>query len=107
MNLVAACVRRLKYSVSNLMEPPDVGCHSSRGSTRENVFGGILRSITAEGGRSGAPYLAEISSIRSIGRRARCKISAGSSMRGASFFMQSRTFSSVFNFMYLHSLHRQ
>jgi hypothetical protein len=28
-------------------------------------------------------------------------------MRGASFFMQSRTFSSVFNFMYLHSLQRQ
>ena len=52
-------------------------------------------------------YRAEISSIRSIGRRARFKISSGNSMRGASFFMQSRTFSSVFNFMYLHSLHRQ
>src|ERR1017187_494169 len=53
------------------------------------------------------PYRAEISSIRSIGRRARFKISAGNSMRGASFFMQSRSFSSVFNFMYLHSLQRQ
>src|ERR1017187_6010309 len=53
------------------------------------------------------PYRAEISSIRSIGRRARLKISSGNSMRGASFFMQSRTFSSVFNFMYLHSLQRQ
>src|ERR1035441_5613990 len=56
---------------------------------------------------SDAPYRAEISSIRSIGRRARFKISAGISMRGASFFMQSRTFSKVFNFMYLHSLQRQ
>src|ERR1039458_10716027 len=53
------------------------------------------------------PYRAEISSIRSIGSRARLKISSGNSMRGASFFMQSRTFSSVFNFMYLHSLQRQ
>src|SRR5271154_4199192 len=51
--------------------------------------------------------LAEISSIRSIGSRARFKISSGNSTRGESFFMQSRTFSSVFIFIYLHSLQRQ
>src|SRR5207302_9860063 len=50
---------------------------------------------------------AEISNIRSIGRRARRMTSSGNSIRGARFFMQSRSFSSVFNFMYLHSLHRQ
>src|SRR5665213_3930604 len=50
---------------------------------------------------------AEISSIRSIGRRARLRISSGNSTRGDSFFMQSRTFSSVFIFIYLHSLQRQ
>src|SRR5207247_2458463 len=51
--------------------------------------------------------LDDISSIRSIGRRARLRISAGSSIRGERFFMQSRTFSSVFIFIYLHSLQRQ
>jgi len=42
-----------------------------------------------------------------MGSRARWRISFGSSMRGAGRFMQSRTFSSVFNFMYLHPLQRQ
>jgi len=50
--------------------------------------------------------LAEISSIRWIGNCARRMISAGSSMRGERFFIQSRSFSSVFSFMYLHSLQR-
>src|SRR5882724_11123307 len=49
----------------------------------------------------------DISSMRSIGSRARRMMSAGSSMRGARFAMQSRNFSSVFIFMYLHSLQRQ
>src|SRR5512135_3526279 len=41
-----------------------------------------------------------------MGNCARPMMSAGSSMRGERFFMQSRTFSSVFIFMYLHSLQR-
>jgi len=45
--------------------------------------------------------------MRSIGNRARRMISGGSSIRGASRAMQSRTFCSVFIFMYLHSLQRQ
>src|SRR5690348_4155022 len=55
----------------------------------------------------GGYFRAEISSMRSIGRRARWIMSAGSSIRGARCFMQSRTFSSVFIFMYLHSLQWQ
>src|SRR6266568_4002536 len=51
-------------------------------------------------------HLAEISSIRSIGNRARSRMALGSSMRGARFFMHASTFSSVFIFMYLHSLQR-
>src|ERR1700722_3820337 len=50
---------------------------------------------------------AEISSIRSIGNRERRKIISGNSTRGDNFSMQSRTFSSVFIFIYLHSLQRQ
>ena len=42
-----------------------------------------------------------------MGSRARFKMSDDSSMRGARRFMQSRSFSSVFYFMYLHSLQRQ
>ena len=45
--------------------------------------------------------------MRSIGRRARPMISSLSSMRGASFSMQSWSFSRVFIFMNLHSLQRQ
>ena len=47
---------------------------------------------------------AEISSMRSMGSLARSRMCFGNSIRGARFFMQSRTFSSVFIFMYLHSL---
>ena len=83
---------------------------SSSSSFSSSIYQGFRGRGRERGRRTalGEPaYRAEISSIRSIGRRARFKISAGNSMRGASFFMQSRTFSSVFNFMYLHSLQRQ
>ena len=42
-----------------------------------------------------------------MGSRARFRMCSGISTRGARFFMQSRTFSSVFIFMNLHSLQRQ
>ena len=42
-----------------------------------------------------------------MGSRARWSMCAGNSTRGLSCFMQSRTFSKVFIFMYLHSLQRQ
>lgn len=42
-----------------------------------------------------------------MGRRARSRMALGNSTRGAKFFMQSRSFSSEFIFMYLHSLQRQ
>src|SRR5438874_12531652 len=52
-------------------------------------------------------YRDEISSMRSMGRRARSMIALGNSILGASRAMQSRTFERVFIFMYLHSLQRQ
>src|SRR5258708_19529127 len=74
-----------------------------------NYDGGIRQRENSEPGWVGCYEAgrAEISSILSIGRRARFRMCSGSSMRGARFFMQSRTFSSVFIFMNLHSLQRQ
>src|SRR6267142_770411 len=48
----------------------------------------------------------EISNILSMGSRARSMMCFGNSILGVNLAMQSRTFSSVFIFMYLHSLQR-
>src|SRR6266571_7519534 len=64
-----------------------------------------LRAVRAWRNNNWVSYLAEISSICSIGNRARSIMCFGSSILGANFAMQSRTFCSVFIFIYLHSLH--
>ena len=52
-------------------------------------------------------HRAKISSIRSIGRRARSGTFCANSLRGLNRCIQSRSFLSVFNFLYLHWLQRQ